>query len=158
MAAAIFPSTVDRKGLTNLGVTIYSVAPKNNARSCIYARKHNNALPLLEFCSRDSTTVRITNTRGGVCKQLIVFSAQLPCDSDESPPTKELRDINYCHNGKKQLVIGCAANAHHTLWGSSGTNPRGEGLMEFLVSSKLNILNHGNEPTFVVATGRKLLT
>jgi hypothetical protein len=40
-------------------------------------------------------------------------------------------------------------NAHHTLWGSNGSNPRRESLVEFLVSSNLNILNHGNERTFV---------
>jgi hypothetical protein len=46
--------------------------------------------------------------------------------------------------------MGCAANAHHTLWGSTSINPREECLMEFLVSSNLNILNHCNKPTFVV--------
>jgi hypothetical protein len=48
------------RGLTNTGGTVYSAAPENNARSCIYVRNHINALPLLEFCSRDATTVRIT--------------------------------------------------------------------------------------------------
>jgi hypothetical protein len=52
------------RGLTNTGVTVYSVAPENNARSCIYAKNHINALPLLEFCSRDATTVRITYAYG----------------------------------------------------------------------------------------------
>jgi hypothetical protein len=56
---------------------------------------------------------------------------------------------NYCHCRKKQLIIRCDANMHHILWGSTGTNPR-ESHMEFLVSSNLNILNHGNEPTFFV--------
>ncbi|PNF33518.1 hypothetical protein B7P43_G17647 [Cryptotermes secundus] len=68
-----------------------------------------------------------------------------------TPPTKEMRDIiDYCFSRKNQLIIGCDANEHHILWGSTGTNPRGESLMEFLVSSNLNILNHGKEPTFVV--------
>jgi hypothetical protein len=44
----------------------------------------------------------------------------------------------------------CDANAHHTMWGSTGTNPRGKSFMEFLGSSNLNILNHGNKPTFEV--------
>jgi hypothetical protein len=48
------------RGLTNSGGTIYSATPENNAKSCIYVRNHINALPLLEFCSRDATTVRIT--------------------------------------------------------------------------------------------------
>jgi hypothetical protein len=117
---------------------VYSVLPENNATSCIYVRSHSNALPLLEFCSRDATTVRITYAYGKVCEELIVASAYLPCDSDEPPPTKEMRDIiEHCQSRKKQIVVGCDANAHHILWGSTGTNPTGESLMEFLVSSNL---------------------
>jgi hypothetical protein len=37
--------------------------------------------------------VRITYTYGVVCEELIVASASLPYDSDEPPPTKEVRDI-----------------------------------------------------------------
>jgi hypothetical protein len=58
--------------------------------------------------------------------------------------------MDYCHSRKKQLIIGCDASAHHTLWGSTGRNPRGKSLMEFLVRSKLNIINRGNESIFVV--------
>jgi hypothetical protein len=36
-------------------------------------------------------------------------------------------------------------------------NPRGESLMEFLVSSNLNILNRGNEPTFVVHNRKEVI-
>jgi hypothetical protein len=42
---------------------------------------------LLEFCSRDAPTVRITYTYGGVYEELIVASAYLPYESDEPPPT-----------------------------------------------------------------------
>jgi hypothetical protein len=53
-------------------------------------------------------------------------SAYLPYDSDEPPPTKEVRDITeHCQSRKKQLIVGCDANAHRILWGSTGTNPRG---------------------------------
>jgi hypothetical protein len=48
------------RGSTNSRGTIYSVAPENNARSCIYIRNHINALHLLKFCPRDATTARIT--------------------------------------------------------------------------------------------------
>jgi hypothetical protein len=37
--------------------------------------------------------VRITLTYGGGYKELIVASAYLTYDSDEPPPTKEVRDI-----------------------------------------------------------------
>jgi hypothetical protein len=47
-----------------------------------------------------------------------------------------VKDItDYYHSKKKQLTIGCDANAHHTLWQSTSTNPRGESLMEFLVQT-----------------------
>jgi hypothetical protein len=112
---------------------------------------------LLEFCSRDTTTVRITYAYGRGYEELTVASAYLPYDSDEPPPTKEVRDItDYCYSRKKQLIIGCDANAHHTLRERTGTNPRGESLMELLVSSNLNILNHGNEPTFVTCNRKEV--
>jgi hypothetical protein len=77
----------------------------------------------LELCSRDATTVRITYTYRGGCEELIVASAYLPYDSDEPPPTKEMRDIkDYCQSRKMQLIIGCDANAQHILWGSTGTD------------------------------------
>jgi hypothetical protein len=96
------------RGLTNSGGTIYSVAPEKNARSCIYVRNYINDLSLLKFRCRDSTTVRITFTHGGGSKESIVASAYRPYDSDELPPTKELREIiDYCHSRKKQLIVGC---------------------------------------------------
>jgi hypothetical protein len=51
----------------------------------------------------------------GAVKELTVASVYLSHDSDEQPPSKEVRDINYCHSGIKQLIIGCDDNAYHTL-------------------------------------------
>jgi hypothetical protein len=66
------------------------VVPQNDARSCVYIRNHLNTLPLLDFRSRDTTTVREIYTHGGSSKELIVASAYLPYDSVEPPPTKEV--------------------------------------------------------------------
>ncbi|XP_033606262.1 uncharacterized protein LOC117282093 [Cryptotermes secundus] len=75
--------------------------------------------------------VRMTYALGRGCEELIVTSAYLPYDSDEPPPSKEVRNIiEYCHLRKEQLIIGCDANAYHTLWESTDINPRGECLME----------------------------
>jgi hypothetical protein len=126
--------------------------------SCIYVRNNINALPLLEFCTRDATTVRIIYAYGGGCEELIVASAHLPYDSDEPSPTKEVRDINdYCYNRKKQLFIVCDAKTQHTLCRSKGTNPRGESFVQFRVRSNLNIRNHGNESTFVVCNRKEVI-
>jgi hypothetical protein len=145
------------RGLTKFGGTLYTVALGLKSRSCSYNRNHINALSLLEFCSRDATMVRITYTSGGG-KELVVSSAYLPYNSDEPTPSKEVKDIiDYCHSRKKQLITGCDANAQHTLWGSTGVNPRRESLMQYLVSSNLYILNCGNEPTFVVSNRKEVI-
>jgi hypothetical protein len=58
---------------------------------------------------------------------------------------------------EKQLIIGCDANAHHILWGRTGTNPSGESFMRYLASLNLNILNQGNEPTFVIHNRKEVI-
>jgi hypothetical protein len=56
-------------------------------------------------------------------------------------------------------AIGCSVyipfdsqNSHHVAWGSTDTNSRGSALLEHFASSNLEILNRGNEPTFVTRT------
>jgi len=64
-------------------------------------------------------------------------------------PSRELEELrHYCENENLRLILGCDSNAHHTAWGSTNCNGRGEFLLEFLNSSNLEILNRGNEPTF----------
>jgi hypothetical protein len=92
--------------------------------------------------------VRVTYTRGGNTKEFIVTSAYLSYNSDEPPPSKGLREVSdYCSRNKMQLIIGYDVNAHHIIWGSMNINPQQECLMEYLVSTNLNILNKGNKPT-----------
>jgi hypothetical protein len=106
--------------------------------------------------SRDITTVRVTYTRGGSKRELIVISAYLPCDSDEPPRSKGFREVvEYCSSNKLQL-IGCDAFAHHIIWGSTDINPRGECLMEYLVSTNLGTLNKGNGHTFVISNRKEV--
>jgi hypothetical protein len=75
----------------------------------------------------------------GGYEELIVTSSYLPYDSDEPSPSKEVRDIvEHFQVWKKQLIIGCDSNSHDILWWSTDVNPRGECLMEYLVSLNLN--------------------
>ena len=81
---------------------------------------------------------------------MVVCSAYLRYDSEDPPlPSEEFEElVRYCETENLYLVIGCNSNAHHTAWGSTNCNDRGEALVEFLNSSNLEILNQGNESTF----------
>ena len=48
-------------------------------------------------------------------------------------------------------------NAHHTIWGSSNINSRGENLLAYCVSADLNFCNVGNKPTFRTKTREEVL-
>jgi hypothetical protein len=52
-----------------------------------------HAFPVLEFCSRDVTMVRMNYTRGGGKKKLIVTWAYILYDSDETLLSEELRKL-----------------------------------------------------------------
>jgi hypothetical protein len=100
-------------------------------------------------------TVRLSFNRGGSIRDFIVTSAYLPHDSDEPPQSWDV--VNYCCRNDLQLIAGCDANAHCIVWGSTGINPRGSSLQEYLVSANLNILNKGNEPTFVASNRQEVI-
>ncbi|XP_023310707.1 pickpocket protein 28-like [Anoplophora glabripennis] len=77
------------------------------------------------FCTDDLVAAEVTYVSEGTQRQLVVCSAYLPYDKKESPPTRELRDlVAWCEKEKKQLIVGCDANSHHTVWGSSDVNDR----------------------------------
>ena len=64
---------------------------------------------------------------------------------DPEPPSAMMRDIvRHSAEEKKDIILGIDAKAHHTLWESMEINPRDESLMEYMESTKFNILNKGN--------------
>jgi hypothetical protein len=73
-------------------------------------------------------------------------------------PSRELEElVQYCENENLYSIVGCDSNAHHIVWGSTSCNSGGEALMGFLNSSNLEILNHGNEPTFCNASRQEVI-
>jgi hypothetical protein len=62
----------------------------------------------------------------GVERHLVVWSAYLPYDSEDPPPSKESEDlVCYCEKENLYLVVGCNSNAHHSVWGSTSCNVEG---------------------------------
>jgi hypothetical protein len=50
-----------------------------------------------------------------------------------------------------QFIIGCGGNAYCIIGWSMDIILLGESLMQYLVGTEPNILNKGNEPTFVIS-------
>lgn len=66
----------------------------------------------------------------------------------EVPPREVQELIEHCKKTNTPYVIGCDANAHNDIWGSSDTNARSESLFEYLILENVQLLNRGNTPTF----------
>ena len=69
-----------------------------------------------------------------------------------------LRDLLvFAENERIPTIVGTDANAHHTIWGSSNINPRGEDLLAYCVSADLNFCNVDNKQTFRTKTREEVL-
>jgi hypothetical protein len=142
------------------GGTLSSAGPNTAPRSCIFfllETVHDS--PLSQIRSRDVKAVGMTYTRRGSKREVMLPQHTSPMIQTNHPPTKGLQEVvDYCGKNKLQLIVGCDTNAHHIIWGSADINPRGEWLMEYLVSTNLNILNKSNEPTFGTSNRHEGLT
>jgi len=142
-------------GLGNLTGNLFSNPKNSKARTCIYAPANLHGIILPQFCNGDLTVIGIRDENDG---ETLVASCYLPYDSPSPPPGETLVEVvSYCEAKKKPLIIGCDANAHNTVWGSSNTNERGRVLSEYLSSTNLGILNRGCEPTFVTSRRQEVI-
>jgi len=120
--------------------------------TCIQARL------LKQYTNRDVVAVQVTLRIGGDERTAIFGSVYLPYDAEDLPPSRELVSlVEFSKYQKLPLIIGCDANAHHTCWGSSNINERGRALLEYLVTTDLDILNKGTQPTFVVSNRQEVI-
>ena len=94
--------------------------------------------------------VKIKTSSGRGPREIILGSAYLPYDDVELPPLGELeRLVMGCRAEGTHPIIGCDANSHHTSWGNTNINNRGEPLFNHIMANGLDIMNRGNIPTFV---------
>jgi len=144
-------------GLGIPGYTLYTLRGKERPRACILAR-NMNIWELPGFSCRDLVAVLVKYDEYGAERRLVVCSAYLPYDSEDPPPSRELEDlVRYCENENIQLLVGCDSNAHHTAWGSTNCNGRGEALIEFLNTSNLEIFNRGSGPNFCTGVMQEVI-
>jgi len=116
------------RGLNIRGGHLYYDSTCEIPRTCIVVTGAVQAKMLVQLTSRDMTAVKITISVGGENRDAVIGSVYLPYDAQ-----------------------------HHTCWGSSDTNSRGNALLDYLVTTELDILNAGVKPTFVTARRQEVI-
>ena len=107
------------------------------------------------FSNEDIWVVRVNN----VCQSgnsFVFVSAYMV--AEEPAPPNLLRDLFvFAENEQIPTIVGTDANAHHTTWGSSHINPRGEDPLAYCVGADLNFCDVGNKPTCRTKTREEVL-
>lgn len=132
--------------------------PQGIPRCAIVCNSNLKVFPLNNFISRDFVAVSLDMPlpQGGNTS-IIMAAAYFPGDDNSIPPVATGSFINYSNQNNMKFIIGCDANAHHTVWGSTDVNNRGELLLNFIQTNNLFINNIGNEPTFVTTNRAEVL-
>ena len=125
-------------------------------RAAIYVTPDLQAMLLNQFPDRDMVVVRLSRTiaEGG---DLLIAYCYMPDTAAEPFTDLLIETIEFSKEKKLPLLLGCDANAHHVVWGSTDINPRGTALLQFIAMNGLNILNKGNTPTFVTKNRSEVL-
>jgi len=135
------------RGLNIPGYTLFFANGIDRPRACNLTR-NETAWMLPGFTYKDLVAALIKYNEEGADRRMVVCSAYLPYDSEDTTPAKVLEDlVHFCEKENLYLILGYDPNAHHSVWGSTNYNSRGKILVEFLNTTDSEILNQGNEPT-----------
>ncbi|XP_029169805.1 uncharacterized protein LOC114939608 [Nylanderia fulva] len=137
------------KGLGSCG-KLFWAGNTDRPRACIIA-KGIDACLLSQFSDGDFVAIRLKiKTTGGIVRDLIIGSVYMSYDLENLPPHENMiKFTTYTRQKGLEILLGCDANSHHLVWGSTDINPRGESLFNFVVGMELHILNRGTEPIFL---------
>lgn len=140
-------------GLDGSGNLFYYSTGGLAPRACIISSPGVKFTPLVEFCDR-GVAAGVTHWEG--VGSLVVASVYMD-GTIHCPPVKMKQLVAHCESNGLPILIGCDANAHHTLWGSTDCNERGLELLDYLGCTNLQVLNKGNQPTFITKTRSEVL-
>jgi hypothetical protein len=85
---------------------------------------HYSPIPRFTSCDLVAIEADIPTARG--VQAVVLASAYFPGDVDHTSPEAVQQLVQHCTTRRKNFIIGCDANTHHTVWGSSDNNKRGE--------------------------------
>ncbi|KAG8239717.1 hypothetical protein J437_LFUL019155 [Ladona fulva] len=136
------------RGLNLRGGQIISCTFADRPRACIYVNGVD-AMPLPQLSTMDLAAAVLLFQERSMIRRIVICSSYLPYDAPDPLPNRELEDlVKFCKTKSWDLLVGCDSNSHHSVWGSSDVNPRRESLLEYLITTELQLLNRGPQPTF----------
>ena len=133
---------------------VFRGAPFGKIRAAVITKKSLNAWLLTQYSNSDQVAISIKLKN----KTIILVSVYMPYEPTVSPVKNILTNlVKFCKEKRFEILISADANSHHTSWGSSNNNYRGEKLLEFIISQELFILNKGCQPTFEVINRKEVI-
>lgn len=136
----------------------YTKNATSKPRACIITTQTIDAVLLPQFSTSDICTIKTQILTEKSNEEMLLSSVYMPYECNDHVPDLKLREIiEHSENTGIPLVICADSNAHHVIWGSTNTNSRGEKLMEYIATTKLETLNHGTKPTFVVKNRKEVI-
>ena len=156
-AIAMVQEPNNSKGkISNLGnnLKVFGCDKGTNIRAAVITRGGFDCWKLNQFCNSDQAVIAFKTKN----KITVIASIYMPYDSVDPPPAQITTQlISFCEDQKWELIIGADANSHHIAWGSTDNNSRGENLLDFIMTTNMQICNVGNTPTFTNAIREEVL-
>lgn len=134
-----------KSNICGLNIKGYNICYKNGnykPRTCILIKSHLRFFLVDAISNGDLTAIVIEHDNNNT---QCIASGYLPSDEGNFP-SQQFKQLS--EQRRWPTVIGCDANAHNVVWGSSDTNSRGECLFNFILENDLKIRNRGCTPTF----------
>ena len=153
------PYCIDQeiKGVPSHATLFDNTDPGITPRAAILVSNNlaKNIFTLSHLSNKDMCVIQIYNFSPSI-NSIICVSIYLA--HEYSIPTNDLKEvIKYAEQYNLPLIIAGDVNAHHTAWGSTDINDRGNDLLDFITLNNLTWANEGNTPTFVTRTREEVL-
>jgi ribonuclease HI len=135
------------------GTTYENSIGEEQPRACIWVSKDlerkTEVLMLSEYSGKDCVAIKMKTENNN--RELVICSAYFPGGNENrrNVINQKLEQlIQKCQNEHTEIIVGCDANAHNSLWGSKKDCTRGILLADYLAENNLYILNEGDTPTW----------
>ena len=126
----------------SLNITAVEEASSRPRAALLISHNLNNCCtPLTEFMTSDIAAARITTDSSA--SDLIVCSFYWDYTTADIPISLH-KLCAFASTNRLPIILGGDANAHHTAWGSTNTNKRGEQLMDLILRYNMSISNDGS--------------